>query len=292
MAVVSEDFQKLVLDDIKTYAGLSEPVKAGVLERMFVHNALLKRLHPNPEDEFSMTEVGPHYGIVGDYLSVFKRRMDLNQKPYMEEKLMVEKMSTGGYMILNGHHRWMAACRLGIKKAPVQIVNVTPEKEIFENINNSDRLMCVSFDFDEVLLTDGIRCPKDKNIRFPLNRIYKKGLRKNAGVLANELQKMGFDVWIYTGNYHSTEYINGLMKIHKATVNGIVNGLGGKKGNSHIKEAFVKKYKYSIHVDNDMVLCVNTTTKEYESVDIDSNGADWSAEVINIIRGFNLEIEK
>lgn len=292
MAVVPEDFQKLVLDDIKTYAGLSEPVKAGVLERMFVHNVLIKRIHPNPEDEFSITEVGPHYGIVGDYLSAFKRRMDLSQKPYMEEKLMVEKMSTGGYMLLNGHHRWLAASRLGIKKAPVQIVNVTPAKEIFENINNSDRQMCVSFDLDEVLLTDGIRCPKDKNIRFPLNRIYKSGLRKNAGVLVNELQKMGYDVWIYTVNYHSVEYINGLMKIHKAKADGIVNGLGGKKGNSHIKEAFVKKYKYSIHVDNDMVLCVNTVTKVYESIDIDTNGADWSAEVINIIRKLNLEAGK
>lgn len=292
MSAVPEDYQNLVLDDIKTYIGLSEPVKASVLERLFVHNALLKKLHPNPEDEFSMIGIGPNYGIVGDYVSSFKRRMSLNQKPYMEEKLMVERMSTGGYMLLNGHHRWMAANRLGFKKAPVQIVNVTPVKEIYENINKSDRLMCVSFDFDEVLLTDGIRCPKDKNIRFPLNRIYKTGLRKNAGVLVNELQKMGYDVWIYTGNYHSVEYINGLMKIHKAKADGIVNGLGGKKGNSHIKEAFVKKYKYSIHVDNDKVVCVNTVAKDYEVIDIDTNGADWSAEVINIIRKLNLGIGK
>ena len=125
-----------------------------------------------------------------------------------------------------------------------------------------------------------------------INLIYKKNIRENASLLIEEFHRLGYDVWIYTGNYHSVEYINGLMKIHKAKADGIVNGLGGKKGNSHIKEAFVKKYKYSIHVDNDMVLCVNTVTKDYESIDIDTNGADWSAEVINIIRKLNLEAGK
>ena len=108
MGEVTAEYQKRVLDEIKNYAGLSHPVKASMLERLCKKKVSIKKLHPNPEDEFSMVKIGPNYGIVGNYESEFRNAINHGMNP-MEEPLVVEKMSTGGYLILNGHHRWMAA---------------------------------------------------------------------------------------------------------------------------------------------------------------------------------------
>ena len=45
----------------------------------------------------------------------------------VNEPIPVEKMYPEGYMILNGHHRWAAALRLGQPEIPVKIVNLTHE---------------------------------------------------------------------------------------------------------------------------------------------------------------------
>jgi len=282
MAAITEEYQKYVLDDMKNYAGLSIPVKAGITERLFKHVAGIESLHANPEDEFSMPEIGPNYEIIGKYAEQIKYAMDTDQK-IMAEPLVVEKMSTGGYMLLNGHHRWMAAKRIGIKKLPVQIVNVTPEEEIFKLARKSDRKKCVSFDFDEVLLTDGSVYPIDRKMFFPFSILYKKGLQKNAGALINELRQLGYDVWIYTGQYHSVEYINLFLKLHNTKVDGIVNGLS-KKNNSNIKKIFVENYTESVHIDNENILIVDTNTKEYESYDIVYDDSVWAVEVMKQMR--------
>ena len=32
-------------------------------------------------------------------------------------------LSTGGYEIVNGHHRWLVAQKVGLRKVPIQIKN-------------------------------------------------------------------------------------------------------------------------------------------------------------------------
>lgn len=287
MAAVTEEYQKYVLDDMKNYVGLNIPVRAGIIERIIKRKAKTEVLHANPEDEFSMPEIGPNYEIVGNYAGQFKRALDTDQK-LMEEPLMVEKMSTGGYMLLNGHHRWMAAMRIGVNKVPIQIVNVTPEEEIFKLVKKSARKKCVSFDLDEVLLTDGSLYPYDRKLIFPFTKLYKRSLRKNAGVLINELKQLGYDVWIYTGKFYSTEYITLLLKLHKTGVDGIVNGLG-KKNNSNLKRIFSENYEQSVHIDNESILCVDTRTKDYDSIDITSDGSNWAAEVMKQMKKISMD---
>lgn len=283
MATVTEEYKTLVLDDLNSFTGLNMPLHASVPERILTRRLSVNRIHPNPDDEFSMESIGPNYEIVGKYVKEFSDAINRGIRP-IEEPLVVEKMSTGGYVLLNGHHRWMAAYRVGLKRVPVQVVNVTPEDEIFAAIRNSDKEMCVSFDLDEVLLTDGVKCEKDRKLPFPLNFLYKQSLRKNAGVLIKELRELGFDVWVYSGRYYSVEYINLLMRLHSAKVDGIVNSVTEKKNHARIKEAFREKYKYSLHIDNEAILCVNTKTKEFDSIDLQEHGNNWSAEVMKHIR--------
>lgn len=287
MAAQTEEYKHLVLDDIRTYEGLSHPVKANIAERLLIRKAPISKIHPNPEDEFCNPKVGPNYSIVSDYQKnmIFSLQNDL---PVLKERLVVEKMSTGGYMLLNGHHRWMAATRIGLWKVPIEIVNVTHTEDILAVLSQTDRKICVSIDLDEVLLTDGTTIPADRELPWPLKQIYKETLRKNAGILVNELQKAGADVWVYTGKYYSQQWIDGLFSLHKAHVDGIVNGLEKNGSKKSFQQMFCQKYLYSVHIDNNSLLCVNTGTKEFESYDLSGDETSWAAEVIKQLRTLKL----
>ena len=287
MAAVNNEFKTLVIEDLAHYDGLSKPVRASVLERLLTKKMNIDKLHPNPTDEFSMTDIGPNYGIISDYADSMRRAVSLNM-PIMDEPLIVEKMSTGGYMLLNGHHRWMAAHRVGIKTVPVQIVNVAAEEDIFAGIKNSNNVMCVSIDLDEVLLADRESYPEDVKPSFLIKKLFPKVLRYNAGALINELRSEGFDVWIYTSNFHSTDYIEIMLKNQKTKVDGIVNGLGRRNNRDNIKNAFINKYKYSLHIDNDGIICVDNIKKEFESIDVETTQNTWSADIMKAIKELNL----
>ena len=54
-------------------------------------------------------------------------------------------------MILNGHHRWAAALRLGFKTVPVKIVNLTQQTDIEKMLAASKHDKRVSLDLDETI---------------------------------------------------------------------------------------------------------------------------------------------
>lgn len=282
MVNVNEDFKELVLDDMARYVGLTKPVRATILERLLIKKLRISKLHPNPFDEFSEVEIGPNYGIVNDYVHSMQRALGYC-KDVIDEPIVVEKMSVGGYMILNGHHRWMAAHKVGIKKIPVQIVNVAPDEEIFATINKSTNTKCVSIDLDEVLLADRSTYPEDAKMSPISEKLFPKILRFNAGALINELRSEGFDVWVYTRGYHSSEYINFLMKHQHTKVDGIVNGLARRKTKDGLRNAFRNKYKYSIHVDNAGIICVNNAIRECDTYDLETSQNNWAADVMKQI---------
>lgn len=268
MIVFSEEYQTYVLDDIKTYQGLYHPVKSTFVERFFRKSLPLELLHPNPDDEFCNPSIGPNEEIVSSYVKMFC--MNGAQRE-LTEPLSVEKMSTGGYMILNGHHRWMAAIKLGKSRLPVEIVNVTPDHEIIALMETLKNSMCISFDLDEVLL--------EENPDSQAMGIYSKRIRLHAAEMIEEFRKMGFDIWVYTGEYYSEDYIHALFHRKNTSIDGIVSGLSKRKGESNLREAFRKKYKISIHIDNETIIYVDTIEKSYEIYDIIEDGERWAAAV-------------
>lgn len=287
MASTNNEYKTLVIEDVETFDGLAKPVRASLFERLFTKKMNINKLHPNPGDEFSVESIGPNNSIVSDYVDKMLRAQNLNM-PVMEEPIIVEKMSTGGYMILNGHHRWMAANKVGIKKVPVQIVNVAPDSEIFAKIKNSNNNMCVSIDLDEVLLADRNSYPKDDKPSYLSKKLFPKILRHNSGALINELRNQGFDVWIYTFNFHSSEYIGMLLKNQHTKVDGIVNALSKRKSKDGLRNAFINKYKYSLHVDNNGIICVNNEIKDFESIDIETTQNTWAADIMKGIKQLKL----
>lgn len=115
-------FFQYVLDDLAEYGDKNQIVKASLLEKLFVHFADPDRLHVNPDDEFAMLSVGPSERIIQDYVKMIPmlRRGDQDIFP---EPVLVSKLKSDGYMIINGHHRWAAALKTGVDKLRIKIVN-------------------------------------------------------------------------------------------------------------------------------------------------------------------------
>lgn len=279
MAILRE-YQEKVLDEVSRYAAIWKPVKAGLAERMLVRKAKTEQLHPNPEDEFCDPKVGPNYEIVSQYEAQIQFNKE-HMLPALTERLVVGKMSTGGYILMNGHHRWYAALRNGVRTVPIEIVNIRTAAEIISAVDRSGRTMCASFDLDEVLLTeraaDGLLLPGAP----------KKLLRKNAAAMVTRLQEQGFDVWVYTGGYASAESIERLFTREGAKIDGVVNGMKGKKSNPGIRQAFTRKYAVSLHVDNEGILCVDTRSKAYESVPV-PGGDSWANGVVSALDNLSI----
>lgn len=289
MVATSETYKKYVLDDLRYHKGLSHPVKSGILTRIRTKNMAPGLLHPNPLDEFSIEDIGPNWEIVSDYEKSIRFNISHNLNIIFEDPLIAVKLDKGGYMLLNGHHRWIAAINQRVKKVPVKVVNITQDEDIYAAVNKSKHDKCVTIDFDEVLFSDSIQRNSD-SITFPYNLIYKKNIRENANLLVREFQQMGYDVWIYTGSYLSDTYIRGLFRMNKCHVNGIVNGLNEKKNPQRLKEIFRQKYSTVLHVDNEAFTIVNTRNKKYDIVDISSAEKEWAASVVSHVKSFDFTV--
>ena len=115
-------FFPYVLEDLEQYGKKANVVKAGFLEKKFKRTAAPEELHANPDDEFSKAAVGPNDRIIMEYVKMIPqlRRFD---EPIYPEPVYVSKLESGGYRILNGHHRWAAALKCGLEKLRIRILN-------------------------------------------------------------------------------------------------------------------------------------------------------------------------
>jgi len=282
MVSVTQDYKEAVLEDIASFKDIYHPVKSSFIERMTIKKLPMSQLHPNPDDEFSIPEIGPNYSIVNRYRKDMERSLQREDKLDLEP-LMVEKISTGGYMILNGHHRWMAAKWINIKEMPVQVVNVTHEEDIISAINRTDRNMCISFDLDEVIINHNEKYSNDDPLPFPMNKNFPEQVKKHVGPLTNELHRLGFDIWIYSGSFRSENELRALLKQHGIEFDGIINNMKSKKNNTRISNAFSEKYKIILHADDDGILWVDPKTKEFDNIDLQP-GKNWASQISTNIK--------
>ena len=81
-----------------------------------------KDMHVNPEDEFADPEIGPSDRIINEYMHEVQR-LYMERRSLFPSPIVVYKMAKGGYLILNGHHRWAAAIKCGLKKVRATIMN-------------------------------------------------------------------------------------------------------------------------------------------------------------------------
>jgi hypothetical protein len=280
-------FEAYIADEISRHDGVAIPIKSGLLHRPLKRRCSCLSLHPNPDDEFSHPSVGPSYRIISDYEKKFLNSERVYQNYFMgEEPIVVERIHPDGYMILNGHHRWAAALRLGYPKIPVQVVNVVHNQEIKEIVKHSEHNKRVTLDLDEVVFYNGTQGQAEKPLPFPLNKIYPDRLRLGIPALFRMLEKNGFDIWVYSVNYYSTDYIKSLLRKYHLTATGIVTGTS-KRTNPEDKKLmealYVDNYLYTLHLDNAEVSMFDNVANEFRVYPIKDKD-HWSRDVINIIK--------
>ncbi len=281
-----QELTDYIRDDLESHKGRWYPIKASHFERVFVHKLSVDKLHPNPEDEFCISAVGPSARIINDYREMIRVAIAQGEDP-ISEKLIVEKIAPSGYMIINGHHRWSAAQLERLKRVPVSIVNLTHDEDLHHMLNSTNREMRVAIDLDQVILTKDETASFEKPVSFFTSLFYKDKLRLGCPTLINALHRMGYDVWVYTRGYHSSEYISKLFKCYNFKVDGIINGVGAPGRTSLTDEAaqekFRMKYTRSLHIDIDQVSYIDKSTRQFIAKKIEATGSNWSKSVIDIV---------
>ena len=115
-------FYTYVQEDLDAYEGKRDVVRVSLLERLVVRSIPPQEMHVNPDDEFADPEIGPSERIINEYAHEIPQ-LYKNAEPIFPSPIMVYKMAAGGYLILNGHHRWAAAIKQGLKKVRAAIMN-------------------------------------------------------------------------------------------------------------------------------------------------------------------------
>lgn len=145
--------------------------------------------------------------------------------------------------------------------------------------------MRVSFDLDEVLFVNPATHKTEKELAFPFNRIYKERLRLGTPDLINTLQKMGYEVWVYTSSFRSENYIKLLFRHYGVRFDGIVNGTRHLKevqqGRSQILPQKVpNRYRISLHVDDEAVICSYGREFGFDAYQLDAPDDEWKEKII------------
>ena len=284
---------ELVINDIESQKGVAIPVHASLFERLIVRTASCKNIHPNPEDEFSIEKVGPSYRIIGEYETKFRDAMRMDRSP-IDDPLMVEKLRPHGYLLLNGHHRWAAAMRCGIKKVPIKIINCATESDIKTILEKAQRDKRATIDLDEVIFrSPDYEYLEKKALFFPFSVRFKKRVRLGIPALLYNLSKSGYDIWVYARDFYSIDDIQKFFKAYSVHVDGILTGVDKHTQNkseraARVRELINNKYDTTLHIDNNTIVETHGKTGDFEEYEINVPEADWSKKAIAIVE----EIEK
>lgn len=288
-----EDFPAFLKEETEKYKDSMVPVNALALERLLRRKAAPQKLHPNPDDEFSWPSVGPNYGIVGNYEHMYLQygAMAHSNGLPVEEPLMVQKMLPEGFMLLNGHHRWAAYMRLGVtKKVRIKIINLTKDTDIERMLQRARNTRRVSLDLDEVVFAAEGEEASEPLKSSLFGKKYQERIRAGVPALLNHLENEGYDIWVYTSEYHSMEYIRALMKRYHIRVVGIITGAGRNrkaldKMRKRVNRLIAQRYTETLHIDRSTVLRTFSDNKYFEEIPIGGDPeAGWAGEALKAVR--------
>ena len=288
MAESKTQFDAFIAQEVRDSAGVYFPVRTGILRRLMTREARCDELHPNPDDEFCMPKIGPNYKIISRYQQQYIDAIKLSQYYYEGEPIVVERTHPDGYRIVNGHHRWAAALRTGQAKIPVRVVNLTHEEDVRRILENSTHTRRVALDLDEVIFRTEGNGPLERPLPFPWNRIYKERLRLGVPALFHFLSKNGYDIWLYSAQYYSTDYIQNLFRKYHVKVSGVMTAIGKRAKNAEkdgksLEGMIMNKYRWTVHIDNDMVLQIFSGTKDFREFALGGEAEEWSQRIMDVI---------
>ena len=284
------DLKQLLEKEVSKYKGIAVPVRSSLLFRLTTDKLPLRKLHPNPDDDFCFPDIGPSESIISNYIKEFSRfHHDITAAEMAGSQVFdpihVQKIRPKGYMILNGHHRWAAALRSGHKTIRVKIVNVTREKDIRKALKGVQNIRRVALDLDEVVFAAPDE-PAEKKLRFPWCKLYPQPVRIGIPSLFHYLAERHYDIWVYSYQLISDDHIRRLFRHYHAGVPFIFTGIGqqglhSKDALTGMEKMICDKYQVTFHIDQKSVLRISGG--EFQDYPLPGN-AVWSAEVEDIFR--------
>ena len=152
-------------------------------------------------------------------------------------------------------------------------------------MNKSSGKMRVSFDLDEVLFVSPETHRTEPPLPFPLNRMFRERLRLGTPELIRTLQKMGYEVWVYTSSFRSERYIRLLFRCYGVVFDGIVNGTRHQnevqKGHSQtLPQKLPSHYRISLHIDDEAIVCTMGRQYGYNVYQLNAQDDDWKEKII------------
>ena len=144
--------------------------------------------------------------------------------------------------------------------------------------------MIVSFDLDDTLFVSPENFKTEKELRFPLNKIYKERLRLGTKELFRRLQSDGIETWIYTTSFRTENYIRNLFKHYGIKIDAVVNGsrhMEEVQGNRKepMPSKYPSKYRISLHVDDDISVLQNGRSYGFKVFLIGPQDDEWVEKV-------------
>lgn len=145
--------------------------------------------------------------------------------------------------------------------------------------------MRVSFDLDEVLFVSPKTHKTEPDLIFPLNKIFKERLRYGTPDLINSLQRMDYEVWVYTSSFRSERYIRCLFRCYGVKFDGIVNGTRHQKEvqkghKDTLPQKLPSHYRISLHIDDESIVCTMGRQFGYNVYQLEAQDDDWKEKII------------
>lgn len=153
-----------------------------------------------------------------------------------------------------------------------------------KNADQSEK-MRISFDLDEVLFVSPKTHKTEKALPFPFNKIYKERLRLGTPELINELQKLGYEVWVYTSSFRSEKYIKSLFRLYHVKFDGIVNAQRHNRevqgSNKNIlPQKMPSRYRISLHIDDESIVCSLGRQYGYNTYQLEAQDDEWKEKIL------------
>ena len=153
-----------------------------------------------------------------------------------------------------------------------------------KKVNNN--IIKISFDLDEVLFVSPATHKTEPALPFPLNKIFKERLRYGAPILINELQRRGYEVWVYTSSFRTQRYIKWLFRFYGIHFDEIVNAQRHLEEVQRDKKEILpqkipSKYRISLHIDDEAVVATYGKAYGFEVYQLDAQDDDWEEKILN-----------
>lgn len=145
--------------------------------------------------------------------------------------------------------------------------------------------MRVSFDLDEVLFVLPETHKVEPALPFPFCHLFKERLRLGTPALIKELQRQGFEVWVYTSSFRSERYIRTLFRLYGVKFDGIVNGERHEREvQAGHKERLPNKmpnhYQISLHVDDEAIIAISGRDHGFNVYQLFAQDDEWAEKII------------